>query len=290
LVSFAQVLAPFMPFITETVYQRLVRPVDPSAPPSVHFCDYPKPHLQAIDLGLEARMQVARNVVALGRKLREEQRIRVRQPLRKLTVVHRDPQLREMALASQALIADELNVKSLAAEADESAFTSLTVKPNFKTLGKRCGPKLKAISAELARWSFAEVARLESGGKVEVEGEALDLGDVVLQRSALKGAVVATNGDLTVVLDTELDPALEREGIARELISVLQNARKQAGLEVSDRIVVSWSSAAAEVREALAEHGTIVAREVLATQLSEGATSETCRLNEHDVGYGIAKA
>ncbi|MEY2933410.1 MAG: Isoleucine--tRNA ligase [Pseudomonadota bacterium] len=290
LVSFAQVLAPFMPFITETVYQRLVRPVDPSAPPSVHFCDYPKPNLQAIDSGLEARMQVARDVVALGRKLREEQRIRVRQPLRKLTVVHRDPKLREMALASQALIADELNVKSLGAEADESAFTSITVKPNFKTLGKRCGPKLKAIGAELARWSFAEVARLESGGKVEVEGEALDLGDVVLQRSALKGAVVATNGDLTVVLDTELDPSLEREGIAREFISVLQNARKQAGLEVSDRIRVSWSSAAAEVREALAEHGTIVAREVLATELGEGSTSETCRLNEHDVGYGIAKA
>jgi isoleucyl-tRNA synthetase len=279
-----------MPFITETVYQRLVRPVDPDAPASIHFCDYPSPDASAIDTALEASMQLARDVVALGRKLREEHRIRVRQPLRKLTVVHRDPKLRDMALASQELIEDELNVKSIDVQADESAFTSLSVKPNFKTLGKRCGPKLKTIGAELARWGFDEVARLEAGGTIEVSGEALALGDVVLQRSALPGAVVATNGDLTIVLDTQLDPALKREGIAREFVSVLQNARKLAGLEVADRILVRWSSSEPEVREALAEHAGIVAREVLAAQFAEGATGELCRLNEHDVGYGIDKA
>ncbi|MEO8182546.1 MAG: isoleucine--tRNA ligase [Deltaproteobacteria bacterium] len=290
LVTFAKLLAPFMPFITETVYQRLVRPVEPNAPASVHFCDYPAPVPSAIDSALEARMQVARDVVALGRKLREEQRLRVRQPLRKLTVVHRDAKLRDLALVSQALIQDELNIKSIGAEADESSFTSLSVKPNFKTLGKRCGPKLKAIGAELARWSLDEVARLEAGGTIEVDGVALALGDVILQRSALAGAVVATNGDLTVVLDTALDPQLEREGIAREFVSVLQNARKQAGLEVADRIVVRWSSGEPEVREALTEHAGTVAREVLAAHFSEGTTRETCRLNEHDVGYDIAKA
>jgi len=134
------------------------------------------------------------------------------------------------------------------------------------------------------------VARLESGASIEVAGEALALGDVILQRSALPGAVVATNGDLTVVLDTELDAALEREGIAREFVSVLQNARKQAGLELADRIVVRWSSSAPEVRSALAEHAATVAREVLAAQFAEGITLEICRLNEHDVGYAIEKA
>ena len=103
--------------------------------------------------------------------------------------------------------------------------------------------------------------------------------------------MVATNGDLTVVLDTQLDADLKREGIAREFISVLQNARKQAGLEVSDRILVQWQSAEPEVREALAEHAGIVAREVLATTFAEGTgTRDTCRINEHDVGYGIDKA
>jgi isoleucyl-tRNA synthetase len=290
LVTFSQVLAPFMPFITETVYQRLVRPVDAQAPASVHFCDYPKPLLSAIDAQLEQRMQIARDVVALGRKLREEQRLRVRQPLRRLTVVHRDARLRDMALASQALIQDELNVKALAVEADESSFTSISVKPNFKTLGKRCGPKLKQIGAELAKWGFDEVARLEGGGQIEIAGEAIALADVILQRSALAGAVVATNGDLTVVLDTAIDPPLKREGLAREFVSVLQNARKQAGLEVSDRIVVRWSNAEPELREAFTEHAGMIAREVLATQFGEGSTREVCRLLEHDVGYAIDRA
>jgi len=290
LVVFAKVLAPFMPFITETVYQRLVRPLDPNAPPSVHFTDYPSANAGLIDGALEARMQVARDVVALGRKLREEHRIRVRQPLRRLTVVHRQPGLRDMALASQALIGDELNVKGVAVEADESSFTSIAVKPNFKTLGKRCGPKLKPIGAELGRWGFAEVARLEAGERIEIEGVAIGLDDVLLQRSALPGAAVATNGELTVVLDTAIDEALRREGIAREFVSVLQNARKQAGLEVADRIRVSWSCQVPEVRAALGEHADAIAHEVLAVQFVEGPTREQSRLNEHDVGFAVDKA
>jgi isoleucyl-tRNA synthetase len=290
LVTFAKVLAPFMPFITESVYQRLVRPVDATAPASVHFADYPLADERLIDSALEARMRVAREVVALGRKLREEHRIRVRQPLRRLTVVHRDAGLREMALASQALIAEELNLKSIAAEADESSFTSIAVKPNFKTLGKRCGPKLKPIGTELARWGFAEVVRLEAGEKIDVEGVALGLEDVILQRSALSGAAVATNGELTVVLDTEIDPALRREGIARDFISVLQNARKQAGLEVADRIRVSWSCEEPEVRAALGEHAAAIAHEVLAVLFVEGPTREQSRLNEIDVGFALDKA
>jgi isoleucyl-tRNA synthetase len=290
LVTFSKVLAPFMPFITETVYQKLVRPLDAAAPGSIHFCDYPRADAQLIDGALEARMQVARDVVALGRKLREEHRIRVRQPLRRLTVVHRDAALRSMALAAEALIAEELNVKSVAALADESSFTSVTVKPNFKTLGKRCGPKLKPIGAELGRWGFAEVARLEAGETIEVEGVPLALEDVILQRSALTGAAVATNGELTVVLDTDVDDSLRREGLAREFISVLQNARKQAGLEVADRIRVSWSCQVPEVRAALDEHSEAIAREVLAVQFGEGPTRETSHLNEHDVGYALDKA
>jgi isoleucyl-tRNA synthetase len=290
LVTFAKVLAPFMPFITETVYQRLVRPVDPKAPASVHFSDYPVASSRLIDSALEARMQVARDVVALGRKLREEHRIRVRQPLRRLTVVHRQPALRDMALASQALIGDELNVKSVAVEADEASFTRITVKPNFKTLGKRCGPKLKPIGAELGRWGFAEVARLEAGESIEIEGVAIGLDDVLLQRAALPGAAVATNGELTVVLDTEIDAPLRREGIAREFVSVLQNARKQAGLEVADRIRVSWSCQEPEVRTAFGEHAESIAHEVLAVQFVEGPTREQSRLNEHDVGFALDKA
>src|SRR5690606_6768448 len=187
LVTFAKVLAPFMPFLTEVVYQKLVRSVYPDAPGSVHFCDYPVVDEAVIDTELEERMRVVRTVVGLGRKLREEHRIKVRQPLRKLTVVHRDPRVRSQVLASVALIADELNLKAVTAEADESAFTTVQVKPNFKTLGKRCGSKLGALKGIFASWGFDEVARLEAGESIEVEGEAIALEDVILQRSPRPG-------------------------------------------------------------------------------------------------------
>lgn len=290
LVTFSKVLAPFMPFVTEAAYQRLVRPVEASAPESVHFCDYPEAKPDHVDGTLEARMATARQVVALGRKLREEHRIRVRQPLERLSVVHRSEATRDAALASAALIRDELNVKSVDALADESSFTKLTVKPNFKALGKRCGPKLKGIAKALLSWGFDEVARLEADEPIEVEGEALSLGDVILQRSARDGAAVATNGQLSVVLDTDINDELRREGIARDFVNLLQNARKDAGLNVSDRIRVSWSSDDPEVARACRDHAPSICREVLAVHFAEGATHETSALGERSVGFSLTKA
>jgi isoleucyl-tRNA synthetase len=290
LVGFSKVLAPFMPFLTETVYQKLVRTVDASAPESVHYSDYPTQQSDLIDPELEARMQVVRDVVALGRKLREDLRIRVRQPLRSLVLVHRDPELRRMAERSHELIEDELNVKRVSVEADESSFTSLKVKPNFKALGGRCGPKLKPIGAALSQWGAAEVARLEAGESIELEGEQIALADVLLERKAKGTGSIATDGHLTVVLDATLDDALRREGIAREFVSLIQNARKQAGLEVSDRIKVSWSAADPEIERALGEHSSAIAREILAVQFAPGPTRDLARLNEHDVGFSLDKA
>ncbi len=135
LTTFSKVLAPFMPFLTETVYQRLVLPVDPKAPASVHWCDYPQVEAAMIDAALERRMATVRALATLGRRVREDHKIKVRQPLRGLTVVHRDAGIRADVLAASALISDELNVKAVAVEADESAFATVAVKPNFKTLG-----------------------------------------------------------------------------------------------------------------------------------------------------------
>ena len=132
-----------MPFLTEEVHQRLVRTVDDSAPESVHWCDYPQVDDSVIDAELERRMELARAAVSLGHKLRVDHKRKVRQPLASLTVVHRDSAVREDALAMAHVLKDELNVKAIEVEADESAFASVSVKPNFKALGKRCGPKLK---------------------------------------------------------------------------------------------------------------------------------------------------
>ncbi len=256
LVTFAKVLAPFMPFLTETVYQRLVVAVDASAPPSVHFSDFPQADVTLIDAALEERMGVVRAVVALARKIREDHKIKVRQPLSSLTVAHRDARVREAVLASAELIEDEINVKRVGVELDETTLASVTVKPNFKTLGKRCGPKLKEIGATLAAWGAPEVSALEAGQSVTVEGVDLTLADVILKRESKGHAAVATDGHVTVALDLQIDDALRREGIAREFVSLLQNARKEAGLDVSDRIAVTWSSDDVDVSTALREHAT----------------------------------
>ncbi len=289
LVTFSKVLAPFMPFLTETVYQRLVRPVEPGSPASIHFCDYPLAEQQRIDVPLEQRMSVVRSVVALARKLREEHKIRVRQPLARIRIVHRDKAVRAAVEASAALISEEINVKAVVVELDESAFASIVVKPNFKTLGKRCGSKLKQIGAVLSSWGFDQVERLEAGEVFEIEGEQIRLEDVVLQRGSKGDAAVATDGHITVALDTALDDALRAEGTAREFVSLLQNARKEAGLEVSDRIRVSWACADPVVAAAVRAHSASIAKEILAVEFDEGAGRAEVDLNGVPVRYDLAK-
>jgi len=276
LTTFSKVLAPFMPFLTEVVYQRLVRPVDSSAPLSVHWCDYPQVETSELDAALERRMSTVRAVSALGRRVREDHKIKVRQPLRELIVVHRDRAVREDVIAATELLASELNVKKVSVEADESAFATVTVKPNFKTLGKRCGPKLGQIGPELASWGFDEVSRLEAGESIVVVGEELRLEDVLFQRATRGDAAAATDGEYTVVLDAELDDSLRREGIARDAISLLNNARKIKGFEVSDRVRIAWACGDALVISALEEHAELVAREVLATAFGklDGASGD----------------
>jgi isoleucyl-tRNA synthetase len=268
--TFSKLLAPFMPFLTEEVHQRLTRRVDADALASVHWCDYPVVDADVIDEDLERRMGVARACVALGRKLREEQRLKVRQPLARLTVVHRDEVVRADAEALSQLILEELNVKSMALEADEAAFSHVSVKPDFRELGKVFGPRMKEAAAIISAWTAADVAVLESGGTIQVLDEEVGLLGVQLQRDALEGAVVATDGELTIALDTEVTPELLAEGLAREFTSALQSARKSGGLDVVDRVRVEWEADDEVVRDAVRGHAEEIAAEVLAVSFSEG--------------------
>ncbi|HYE06557.1 MAG TPA: isoleucine--tRNA ligase [Planctomycetota bacterium] len=292
LTTFAKVLAPFMPFLTEEAHQRLVRPVDPQAPASVHWCDYPQVDAALIDEALEARMTTVRTVVSLTRKLRDDQRLKVRQTLAKLTVVSRDPAVRAAAEASGALIADEVNVKAVQTSPDEAAFCAIAVKPNFQTLRARAGAKLKEIGPVVQTWGFAEVTRLEAGEAIDVAGVAIVIGDVLLARTPAPGAATASAGAVTVVLDTALTPELEREGLANEFTSVVQQARKSANLDVSDRIRLVWHSPDAAVQQALREHASAIADEVLAVAFVEEATAsdaERSEINGRPIAFTIAR-
>jgi isoleucyl-tRNA synthetase len=149
---------------------------------------------------------------------------------------------------------------------------------------------LKEISAALAGFGHDEVARLEAGASIEIAGVALNLEHVLLQRKSSGESAVATDGELTVVLHTHVDEALGREGIAREFISVLQNARRDADLEVSDRIKVSWSCDDAQTAAALREHSEAIAKETLASEFVEGGAEQRVEVNGVAVGYTLARA
>jgi isoleucyl-tRNA synthetase len=201
--------------------------------------------------------------------------------------------VRAAAEAAGALLADELNVRTVATSADEAAFCAVSVKPNFQTLRQRCPGKIKEIGPVVQKWGFAEVGRLESGGTIEVVGEQIGLADLILARTPTPGAATASEGAVTVVLDTQLTPELERDGLANEATSLVQQARKNAGLEVSDRIRVVWHSPDAAVQAAIREHAARIAEEVLAVELVEEATAsdaERVEINGKPIAFTIARA
>jgi len=285
------ILAPFLPFVTETVHRRLLKASEPGLPDSVHLCDWPAAAAGVRDETLEREMDLVYHAVKLGRALRAQHQLKVRQPLAKLLVVvgreEDDGCLRRMA----ELIREELNVKRVEISRDEHELVEIRVKPNFRVLGKRFGPRMKEAAAEIERWGAAELAMLEHGEMLQVLGEELRLEDLQIQRREREGLRVVTERGFTVALDAELTPELLREGLARELINRVQNLRKESGLEVSDRIALTVAPGP-ELRAALAEHGERVARETLAVDLRLSDNSEGLKpvlLNDEPAAIGLEK-
>ncbi len=267
LVTFAQVLAPVMPFMSERLYQALVvQPGMPGARDSVHLCDYPQADASKVDGEVEAAMAAVRAVVGAGRTLREKHKLKTRQPLRSVTVVAHDGQVRSRLEHHAALIAEELNVKSVVVVKDDATLATLSFKPNFKTLGKRLGPKLKAVGKALEALSREDWAKLEDGDGLVLEGETLTKVDVLVSRTARGEVVLETAGDITVALDTALDEALKKEGLLREALRAVQQARQNTPqLEVSHRIHLHVRSSAAGLLDVLRANEAFVRDEALVT-------------------------
>jgi isoleucyl-tRNA synthetase len=271
LTTFAKVLAPVMPFSAESMYQRLVCEPGVAAlhggHDSVHLCDYPQVDTTRIDRDVEAAMAAVRATVVLGRALREKHKLKTRQPLASVTVVTSDARVRSLLVAQRGLIADELNVKDVVVVKDDASLCSLSFKANFKTLGKKMGPKMKAIAAAIEQLDRAAWGRLEDGGVVTLDGEAITREDVLVTRSASGDVVLQTEGDLTVALDTKLSEALLDEGLVREVTSRLQQARKDAGCALTDRVEVTLTTLDVRVKGVIAAMAHEIAEEVLATAI-----------------------
>jgi isoleucyl-tRNA synthetase len=267
LVTFSKVLAPVLPFVSDAVYRSLVVEPGCAGPDSVHLCDYPVVQKDLIDQALEAQVALARQVVSLGRALRETHRLKTRQPLRRVLVVHHDAPARAALETHADTIAEELNVKGVEVVADDEGLATLSFKADFKRLGKRMGPKMKEAAAAIGALSREQWHVLAEGGSIEVAGEAITAEDVMVTRTPRGDVVILTEGGVTVALDTELDDALVAEGLVREVQSRLQRMRKDAGLEVTDRIAVILATDDALLRAALEAHQGAIAEEVLAETL-----------------------
>lgn len=264
LVTFSKVLAPVLPFISEAIYQNLVVEPGMDAPDSVHLCDYPQADTTLIQPKLETAIGMARTVVGLGRTLREQHRLKIRQPLGMIQVVHHDEQVHEAIAKQLPLICEELNIKYGEVTNDDADLATLTFKANFKRLGRRLGKRMREAAQAIGAFTRTEWETLQKGGTITVADEPITADDVIVTREPKDDVVIATEGPLTVALDVELDDELRQEGLAREITSKVQRLRKDLGLAITDRIKLTWQTDDAEVLAALTAHGAYIAQETLA--------------------------
>ena len=291
LIELCKIAAPFTPFIAEEIYRNL-RTDD--MPESVHLCDFPTAAGAKRDIALEMQMRIVMDVVSMGRQLRKDRDVKVRQPLRRLDVVSRDSGLLNQVGELKEIIAEELNVREVIFDDDETSLATLSAKANFKTLGKKFGKQVQQINKVLLALS-PEALKIAAAGKglvltdgsqtFELAGE-----DIIVERTPKAGLAVQAQGALVVALDLELDDDLIREGLARELVNNVQQMRKAHGFEVTDRIHLKLASDE-EVREAVAAFDDYIRSEVLALSIETVETEgETVDLNGHACIVALEKA
>ncbi|MFF5087560.1 isoleucine--tRNA ligase [Streptomyces niveus] len=274
-----RLMAPLTPFITERVWQDMVVPVTPDAPESVHLSSWPEPDLSAIDPALSRQMTLVRRLVELGRATRAESGVKTRQPLSRALVAAAGFETLSPDLRAQIL--EELNVTHLASLSEVGgSLVDTTAKANFRALGKRFGKGVQAVAKAVADTDAAALsAALRDTGtaSVTVDGEPVSLApdEVIITETPREGWSVASDSGATVALDLEITPELRLAGLARDAIRLIQEARKNSGLDVADRIAVRWSSTTPETNSALSTHASLISDEVLAVDFTPAPPDAT---------------
>ncbi len=274
LVGLTKLAAPFVPFMTETLFQNLVCKHDPSAPESVHLASFPEPDDARVDDELRRTVELVRNVVTLGQRVRNENKLKVRQPLAEAIVVVADDGERKAIDGFSDAIREELNVRTLGFTQEPARYVEFELLPNFRVLGPKLGKQVPACKKALAEADGSALyAEMEANQKIRVDlpGGPIDLtpDEVEVRLSARKDFAAASGAGLVVVIDTRIDDDLRREGMAREVINRIQRARKAMDLPYQTRIEVSWK-ADGEVAQAIEEHAERIAGETLATRFEAG--------------------
>ena len=284
LVGIARMIAPFAPFLSDEIYQNL------TGEESVHLAYFPEADESLIDERAEERMDLVRTLVALGRGTREKERIKVRQPLNEILV---DGKYEAIIGDLTPLIMEELNIKKVVFENKLDTFMNYSLKPNFKVAGPVLGKNIKAFGGALAQADPGQtVGKLEADGKLmmDIGGENIEITRemVDVKITAKEGFAVAMENNVFTILDTNLTPELAAEGLARELVSKVQQMRKQNDYEMMDNIKI-YVDAGEAVNEAIESHKDYIMKETLATAIESGAGLKQFDLNGHKTGLGVER-
>lgn len=298
LTTLVRLLAPVMPFWTEDMYQNLVRRPDPAAVPSVHLSDWPVPDVGKKDAELERSMGVVQRVVRVGRAARNGADVKLRQPLRSALIRVDDGEWASVISLEQH-VRDELNVKAIERMVSEHDLVEFELRPNYRVLGPKFGARVKSLAVAIEALDPAVVVRqLETDGQLEIQFdgdvEVLSPDDVLIQRTPREGFGVSEQDGVIVAIATDVDDVLRRDGFARELVHATQGLRREAGLEVSDRILL-WIEGGDEVKTTIAEHRDRISEEVLAVSLNEGrvvddVVTQEVILDGHEVQLSLASS
>ena len=292
LVEICKTAAPMIPFMTEDIYQNLVRSVDKDAPESIHLCDFPTVNEAWIDKDLEADMKELLEIVVLGRACRNTANIKNRQPIGTMYVKAE----KKMSEFYTDIIADELNVKEVKFADDVESFISYSFKPQLRTVGPKYGKLLGGIRQALTDINgTAAMNELRTNGvlKLDINGNDVELTeeDLLIETAQTEGYVSESDGETSVVLDTNLTPELIEEGFVREIISKIQTMRKEAGFEVMDKIVV-YAHGNDKIQDVMKTHEDEIKSEVLADEMVLGETDgyvKEWNINKEAVTMGVKK-
>jgi isoleucyl-tRNA synthetase len=294
LIKIVKLTSPIAPFISEEIFQKLNSVTRKESSASVHLSFYPESSFKEKDL--EEKMEIAQKVVYLTRAMRAKSNLKVRQPLRKIMVAV-DKAKTEALSRMREVILDEVNIKELIVLKDDSEIVSKSAKPNFKSIGPKFGKNVNPAAAAIKSFTKEDIGKLEQGESlnIEINGEKLLITpqDVEIISSEISGWVVESSEGVTVAIDTALDEVLIKEGLAREFVNRIQNMRKDAGFDVTDRIEVKYSGSK-DLINAIKEFENYISNETLAEKMinsgsADGGIKQDWKIGEFDCSIQIEK-
>ncbi len=289
--TFSRIIAPLMPFVSESIFKNLTENDPRVTRDSVHLTPFPTLEELSqleVDEELEIAMELFEEIIVLGRALRNEHEVKLRQPLSKLTIVHGDPLKVKALKRLDHYLKDELNIKVIVYEANEESYVTLSARLNTIKLGKTLGPKLgkqkmSELTAIVMKLSTSEIRRIESGGELVFEEEKLSRDDILISRKPKESlTTAASSGAVTIILDTSLSPELRLEGLAREFVNRVQKLRKELQFDIADRIVVKFLTSSPQISMAVKDYDTYIKQETLAVMIEEMTHSPSEDDMDHD--------